>query len=54
MSDSMEQQSPIRAAQVGLNVACVEEDPALGGTCLRIAESLREAALAVDGRSIQS
>src|SRR6266566_874309 len=26
----------IRAAQLGLNVACVEEDPALGGTCLRI------------------
>jgi len=26
----------IRAAQLGLNVACVESDPALGGTCLRI------------------
>jgi dihydrolipoamide dehydrogenase len=26
----------IRAAQLGLNVACVEEVPALGGTCLRI------------------
>src|SRR5437773_4732931 len=26
----------IRAAQLGLNVACVEEEPALGGTCLRI------------------
>lgn len=26
----------IRAAQLGLNVACVEEAPALGGTCLRI------------------
>lgn len=26
----------IRAAQMGLNVACVEEIPALGGTCLRI------------------
>lgn len=26
----------IRAAQLGLNVACVERDPALGGTCLRI------------------
>src|SRR6266566_2248120 len=26
----------IRAAQLGLNVACVEEDPVLGGTCLRI------------------
>src|SRR5437773_6281361 len=26
----------IRAAQFGLNVACVEEVPALGGTCLRI------------------
>src|SRR5436190_22282347 len=26
----------IRAAQFGLNVACVEEEPALGGTCLRI------------------
>ncbi|HOJ75211.1 MAG TPA: dihydrolipoyl dehydrogenase [Phycisphaerae bacterium] len=26
----------IRAAQLGLNVACVEEAPALGGTCLRV------------------
>ncbi len=26
----------IRAAQLGLNVACVEQIPALGGTCLRI------------------
>ena len=26
----------IRAAQLGLNVACVEDEPALGGTCLRI------------------
>jgi dihydrolipoamide dehydrogenase len=26
----------IRAAQLGLNTACVELDPALGGTCLRI------------------
>src|SRR5262245_12670660 len=26
----------IRAAQLGLNVACVEEVPALGGTCLRV------------------
>src|SRR5512137_2963358 len=26
----------IRAAQLGLNVACVEEASALGGTCLRI------------------
>jgi dihydrolipoamide dehydrogenase len=26
----------IRAGQLGLNVACVEEEPALGGTCLRI------------------
>ncbi|HWC05079.1 MAG TPA: dihydrolipoyl dehydrogenase [Methylomirabilota bacterium] len=26
----------IRAAQLGMNVACVERDPALGGTCLRI------------------
>jgi dihydrolipoamide dehydrogenase len=26
----------IRAAQLGLNVACVEKEPALGGTCLRI------------------
>lgn len=26
----------IRAAQLGLNVACIEEVPALGGTCLRI------------------
>jgi dihydrolipoamide dehydrogenase len=26
----------IRAAQLGLNVACIEKAPALGGTCLRI------------------
>jgi dihydrolipoamide dehydrogenase len=26
----------IRAAQLGLRVACVEKEPALGGTCLRI------------------
>ncbi len=26
----------IRAAQLGLNTACVEQEPALGGTCLRI------------------
>src|SRR5438045_546540 len=26
----------IRAAQLGLNVACIELEPALGGTCLRI------------------
>src|SRR5216117_584127 len=26
----------IRAAQLGLNVACVERETALGGTCLRI------------------
>jgi len=26
----------IRAAQLGLNVACIEREPALGGTCLRV------------------
>ncbi len=26
----------IRGAQLGLNVACIEKEPALGGTCLRI------------------
>ena len=26
----------IRAAQLGLNVACIEKEPALGGTCLRV------------------
>lgn len=26
----------IRAAQLGLNVACIEKDSALGGTCLRV------------------
>jgi dihydrolipoamide dehydrogenase len=26
----------IRAAQLGMNVACIEQEPALGGTCLRI------------------
>ena len=26
----------IRAAQLGLKTACVEKDPALGGTCLNV------------------
>jgi dihydrolipoamide dehydrogenase len=26
----------IRAAQLGFNVACIEKEPALGGTCLRV------------------
>ena len=26
----------IRAAQLGMRVACVEKDPALGGTCLNV------------------
>ena len=26
----------IRAAQLGLNVACIEKAPSLGGTCLRV------------------
>ena len=26
----------IRAAQLGLNTACIEYEPALGGTCLRV------------------
>src|SRR5438445_13767642 len=26
----------IRAAQLGLKVACIEREPALGGTCLRV------------------
>ncbi|MGI9456696.1 MAG: dihydrolipoyl dehydrogenase [Aeoliella sp.] len=26
----------IRAAQIGMNVACVEKEPQLGGTCLRV------------------
>src|SRR5213079_29555 len=26
----------IRAAQLGLNVACIEKESALGGTCLRV------------------
>lgn len=26
----------VRAAQLGLNVGCVEQEPALGGTCLRV------------------
>src|SRR5687767_10075862 len=26
----------IRAAQLGMNVGCIEKEPALGGTCLRI------------------
>ena len=28
--------SAIRAAQLGLNVACIEMEKALGGTCLRV------------------
>ena len=26
----------IRAAQLGGKVACIEQEPALGGTCLRV------------------
>ncbi len=26
----------IRAAQLGLNVGCIEKEPALGGTCVRV------------------
>src|SRR6187549_2021997 len=26
----------IRAAQLGLKVACIEKEPALGGTCVRV------------------
>ena len=26
----------IRAAQLGMNVACIDENPKFGGTCLRI------------------
>src|SRR5437773_1844467 len=26
----------IRGAQLGLKVACIEKEPALGGTCLRV------------------
>src|SRR4051812_42498319 len=26
----------IRAAQLGMNAACIEREPALGGTCLRV------------------
>ena len=26
----------LRAAQLGMNVACIEQEPALGGTCLRV------------------
>jgi dihydrolipoamide dehydrogenase len=53
----------IRGAQLGLNVACVERDPALGGTCLRIgcipskallesSEKLREAREQFSGHGI--
>jgi dihydrolipoamide dehydrogenase len=53
----------IRAAQLGLNVACVETAPALGGTCLRIgcipskallesSERYREAAEKLAGHGI--
>ena len=28
--------SAIRAAQLGLKVACIEKESALGGTCLRV------------------
>ncbi|CAG0958974.1 partial Dihydrolipoyl dehydrogenase, partial [Anaerolineae bacterium] len=26
----------LKAAQLGMNVACVEREPVLGGTCLRV------------------
>lgn len=29
-------EAAIRAAQLGMNVGCVEKEPALGGTCLRV------------------
>lgn len=40
----------IRAAQLGLNVACVEKEPALGGTCLRIGCIPSKALLESSGR----
>ena len=42
----------IRAAQLGMKVACVEKEPALGGTCLRIgcipSKALLESASVMD------
>jgi dihydrolipoamide dehydrogenase len=54
----------IRAAQLGLNVACVEREPVLGGTCLRIgcipskvllesSEKYREARLSLNQHGIR-
>ncbi len=41
----------IRAAQLGLKVACIEKENALGGTCLRIgcipSKALLEAAITI-------
>jgi dihydrolipoamide dehydrogenase len=40
----------IRAAQLGMNVACVEKEPALGGTCLRVGCIPSKAMLESSGR----
>src|SRR5512136_2816032 len=40
----------IRAAQLGLDTACVEQEPALGGTCLRIGCIPSKALLESSGR----
>jgi len=43
----------IRAAQLGLKVACIEKEPALGGTCLRIGCIPSKAIIrAADGRYV--
>jgi dihydrolipoamide dehydrogenase len=44
----------IRAAQLGLQVACVEREPALGGTCLRIGCSPSKALLESTARLMEA
>ena len=44
----------IRAAQLGLNVACVEQEPALGGTCLRVGCIPSKALLESSARFIET
>src|SRR5262245_52792950 len=44
----------IRAAQLGLNVACIEKEQALGGTCLRIGCIPSKALLESSERFVQT
>jgi dihydrolipoamide dehydrogenase len=44
----------IRAAQLGLNVACIEKEPKLGGTCLRVGCIPSKALLESSERYVQA